>query len=471
MRVNYFWTASTAAIIAAPLATTAAFSTSSGSASFHRQRPTHPRIQKASTRCFAANSKARSKKKNSKTNDDEEDEATAMFQSIQEPSSLPFATTYHAPVMWKECIEGLLTCQRSQDRQKNGQEERQPLIFVDGTLGGGGHSEALLQALQPGDVVFGCDVDPQALQTASERLNHYVTPRDDAPLFVPVQSNFAQLSTRLPQQVYPGDPTNNSGEQQPQTILNGLNSVDGILLDLGVSSHQIDTPERGFAFMKDGPLDMRMMAAVGTSDTSSSSSTQPESSLTAADLCNELEDTELARIFQQYGDEPRNRARTIAQSIVEHRPLTTTGELQQAVAAVVPQFHKSKRKGLTSTLARVFQSLRIVVNQEDRVLKQVLEDVCPALLREGGRLVVLSYHSMEDRATKRIMRDGTIAKQRGSPERDIYGNYLGPAKPFRPMGKFRKATDEEIEVNSRARSATLRIAERLEVVVDDEEEQ
>ena len=393
-----------------------------------------------------------------------------MFQSIQEASSLPFATTYHAPVMWKECIDGLLTCQRSQDREKNSQQEpKQPLVFVDGTLGGGGHSEALLQSLQPGDIVFGCDVDPDALQAASERLERYLTPSDDLPLFVPVQSNFAQLSIRLPQQVYPVDPK--SGEQ-PMKILEGLNSVDGILLDLGVSSHQIDTPERGFAFMKDGPLDMRMMAAAGTADStvSAAMTTQPESSLTAADLCNELEETELARIFQQYGDEPRNRARTIAQSILEHRPLATTGELQQAVAAVVPQFHKSKRKGLTSTLARVFQSLRIVVNQEDRVLKQVLEDVCPALLREGGRLVVLSYHSMEDRATKRIMRDGTIAKQRGSPERDIYGNYLGPAKPFRPMGKFRKATDEEIDVNSRARSATLRIAERLEVMADDEDE-
>ena len=485
MRPGYLWTASTAAILATPWATSA-FSTCRISR-HHQQRPLQQRIEQASIRCFAANSKSRSKKNkklSSKSSsagvegeddddEEEEDEATVMFQPIQDPASLPFASTYHAPVMWNECIDALLSCQRAQDRQPTSAAKKNNLVFVDGTLGGGGHSEALLQALQPGDVVFGCDVDPAALKTASQRLEQYLQPSDDLPLFVPVQSNFAQLSTRLPQQVYPTGDSSTSDPSQPQRrILEGLNSVDGILLDLGVSSHQIDTPERGFAFMKDGPLDMRMMGGTITGTSSSSHSAQPESSLTAADLCNELEENELARIFQQYGDEPRNRARTIAQSIVLHRPLTTTGQLQQAVAAVVPAFHKqSKRKGLTATLARVFQSLRIVVNQEDRVLKQVLEDVCPDLLREGGRLVVLSYHSMEDRATKRIMRDGTIAKQRGSPERDMYGNFIGPAKPFQPLGKFQKATDEEIAMNSRARSATLRIAERLKVVTDEEEEE
>lgn len=407
-----------------------------------------------------------------------------MFQAAIDPASLPFASTYHAPVMWKECIDAMLSCQRSKDRQKELKDDDNNettksstgLVFVDGTLGGGGHSEALLQALSPGDVLFGCDVDPTALKTASERLEQYLLPSDDKPLFVPVQSNFAQLSTRLPQQIYPGSTTDSSSDSDSkdgvQRILSeGLNSIDGILLDLGVSSHQIDTAERGFAFMKDGPLDMRMMGTGNTDSNSSSTTTQQsrESSLTAADICNEMEELELSHIFQRYGDEPRNRARRIAESIIEHRPLATTGQLQQAVAAVVPAFHKqSKRKGLTSTLARVFQSLRIVVNQEDRVLKQVLEDVCPDLLREGGRLVVLSYHSMEDRATKRIMRDGTIAKQRGSPERDMYGNHIGPIKPFRPLGKFQKATDEEIALNSRARSATLRIAERQEVMADED---
>jgi len=428
------------------------------------------------SRLFAANSKTRSFSSSSKTrksskrkpatseegdddNDDDgdDDEAIAVFQAPSvDPALLPFASTYHAPVMWKECIEGMLSGKRTQ------QNEKSPLIFVDGTLGGGGHSEALLQALKPGDVLFGCDVDPAALKVATERLSSYLQPSDDKPLFVPVQSNFAQLATRLPQQLYPFSDSNAA----PQKIMpSSLHAVDGILLDLGVSSHQIDTAERGFAFMKDGPLDMRMMAGKGND----SSTEQPDSSLTAADLCNEMEEAELARMFMKYGDEPRNRARNIAQSIVNHRPLKTTGDLQQAVAAVVPAFNRqSKRKGLTATLARIFQSLRIVVNQEDRVLEEVLEDVCPNLLREGGRLVILSYHSMEDRATKRVMRDGTIQKQRGSPEKDIYGNSIGPAKPFRPVGKFQKATDEEIASNSRARSATLRIAERLPIAAEDD---
>lgn len=389
----------------------------------------------------------------SKTKQDEEDAAETLFKTV-DPANLPFASTYHAPVMWKECIEGLLSCERAQPQQQSS-SIRNPLVFVDGTLGGGGHSEALLQQLQPGDVVFGCDVDPNALEAASKRLEQFRQVSDDKPLFVPIKSNFAQLTSILPNIVYPG-----STKEDSKLILDGNNSIDGILLDLGVSSHQINTPERGFAFMSDGPLDMRMMG-------NNNEFTTATSSLTAADLCNEMGEQELTRILKQFGDEPR--ARAIVKSIVQHRPLTTTGDLQQAVAAVVPAFDKkSKRKGRTATLARVFQALRIVVNQEDRVLKQVLEEVCPTLLREGGRLVVLSYHSMEDRASKRVMRDGSIAKQRGSPQRDMYGNHIGPPKPFRPLGKFQKATDEEVANNSRARSATLRIAERLQVVAEED---
>jgi 16S rRNA (cytosine1402-N4)-methyltransferase len=371
----------------------------------------------------------------------------------------PFATSYHAPVMWKECIDALLECERAQKRRHQtndgivktttpqNDDESESLLFIDGTLGGGGHSEALLQQLQPKDIVIGCDVDSKALQTASQRLQQYMDPNniDKLPLFVPIQSNFAQLVTKLPRVMHP------LFENSDTPLLqNGkLNVIDGILLDLGVSSYQIDTPERGFAFMADGPLDMRM------------SNHDESSSLTAADLCNELEEQELIRILKQFGDEPR--AKVIAQSIIKHRPLSTTAHLQQAVADVTFAFDKtSKRKGRTATLARVFQALRIVVNQEDQVLQQVLEDVAPNLLRKGGRLVVLSYHSMEDRATKRVMRDGSIIKQRGSPLRDMYGNHIGPNKPFRPVGKFQKATDDEVALNSRARSATLRIAERLD---------
>ena len=336
-----------------------------------------------------------------------------------------FATDYHAPVMLKECIDTLLACPRSDS----------PRLFVDGTLGGGGHSSALLQRLAPGDVVFGCDVDPEALKTASERLKEYMDhDGSDKALFVPVQSNFCNLATKIPEILHP--------TTQEPIVTDG---VDGILLDLGVSSHQIDTAERGFAFLKEGPLDMRM----GTNSTGG---------LTAADILNEFGVDEIRRILKQYGDEPR--AKSISLSIVNHRPLTTTKDLVQAVAAVVPEFaRKGRRMGRSATLARVFQSMRIVVNREDQVLDQALLEMCPALVRPGGRLVVLSYHSMEDRAAKRVMRDGTT-KKRPNDERDMYGNYIGTPRPWKTLGKSQKATDQEIALNSPARSATLRVGER-----------
>jgi 16S rRNA (cytosine1402-N4)-methyltransferase len=349
--------------------------------------------------------------------------------------------------MWKECIDALLSCTRnSEDGSTENDSSPQGLVFIDGTLGGGGHSEALLQRLSPGDVVFGVDVDPAALATASERLVEYLPVLDDdnnennnnnqeRPLFVPVQSNFGNLVATLSKTLHPLT-------QQPMHA----SSIDGILLDLGVSSHQIDTAARGFAFMQEGPLDMRLGGANGP--------------LTAAEICNEFDARDLKRIFKTYGDEPR--ARSIAASILNHRPLKTTADLVEAVAAVVPQFaKKGRRMGRTATLARVFQSLRIVVNQEDVVLEQALTQMAPTLLRPGGRLVVLSYHSLEDRAAKRVMRDGTLSAKRND-ERDMYGNYNGTPRPFLTLGKPQKATDEEVEQNGRARSATLRVAERQE---------
>lgn len=182
------------------------------------------------------------------------------------------------------------------------------------------------------------------------------------------------------------------------------------------------------------------------------------SGLTAADVCNEFDLLALQRALSQYSDEPR--ARTVARAIVSKRPLSTTKDLVDAIATVTPSYAKQKRKGLTATCARVFQSLRIIVNAEDKVLDRVLSKVCPSLIRPGGRLVVMSYHSMEDRATKRIMRDGTLERTKNSDQRDLYGNYAGPPKPFRPVGKRQKARKEEVEVNPRARSAVLRVAER-----------
>jgi 16S rRNA (cytosine1402-N4)-methyltransferase len=350
-----------------------------------------------------------------------------------------YATTYHAPVMWRECIDAMLACQRSQNRvegQGDNDDDGKSLIFVDGTLGGGGHSAALLKEMQPGDVLFGCDVDPTALQTASDRLSKYLGDNDQLPLFVPVCSNFCDLEAALLDVRHP--------KTDEPIVSRG--TVDGILMDLGVSSHQIDTPERGFAFMKEGPLDMRM-----GQDT--------RGGITAADICNEFDAKEIQRIFKRYGDEPR--ARVISESIVERRPLLLTSELVAAVAAVTPQFaKKGRRLGRTATLARVFQSLRIVVNREDAVLEKALEDMCPALLRPGGHLVVLSYHSLEDGCAKRVMRDGTVKREKRKDERDMYGNYCGTPRPFKTLGKPVKASDEEVETNPRARSATLRIAER-----------
>jgi 16S rRNA (cytosine1402-N4)-methyltransferase len=257
----------------------------------------------------------------------------------------------------------------------------------------------------------------------------------EKPLFVAVESNFCNLATKLPTILHPvtNEPMLSDG-------------VDGILLDLGVSSHQIDTAERGFAFLKDGPLDMRM-------------GTNSAGGFTAADILNEFSEDEIRRILKRYGDEPR--AKAIAASIVNHRPLATTKDLVQAVAAVVPEFaRRGRRMGRSSTLARVFQSMRIVVNREDQVLEQALMEMCPALVREHGRLVVLSYHSMEDRATKRVIRDGTTSV-RPTDERDLYGNYIGRPRPWKSLGKSQKATDQEVACNTRARSATLRVAERV----------
>jgi 16S rRNA (cytosine1402-N4)-methyltransferase len=373
----------------------------------------------------------------------------AAAETATTPPPPPFATSYHAPVMWQECVAALLAASSKAD------SNAAPHFFVDGTLGGGGHAAALLQTLRPGDILFGADVDPDALSVASERLRDYRPSKDDKnhkPWFIPVRSNFADLHLPLLLEVLletcrHADHWSPTAAVQDQLLCDG---VDGLLLDLGVSSHQIDTADRGFAFMKPGPLDMRMDKGGG-------------GRLTAADLCNECDAMELRRIFQTYGDEPR--ATAIAESLVQRRPLRTTHDLFEAVAAVTPAFaKKGRRMGRMATMARIFQSLRIVVNEEDEVLERALQYMAPSLLRPGGRLVVLSYHSMEDRATKRVMRDGTTSKREAewnNGRRDLYGNHIGDPKPFRTVGKAQKATAEEVAQNVRARSATMRVAEKL----------
>lgn len=381
---------------------------------------------------------------------------------------------------------------------------RHPRLFIDGTLGGGGHSQALLQELSDGDILIGCDVDPEALSTASKRLIDYLATCDyildknsklscgwveGRPMFIPVQSNFRNLATVLSKVRHPitekkllgnrgmfnqnniaTDNIKNNNDDTTEEV-EFPRGVNGMLLDLGVSSHQIDVAERGFAFMKDGPLDMRM------------SGNSQSSILTAADICNEFDEGSLIDILRTYGDEPR--ARRIVSAIMASRPLTTTTDLVHAINTVTPTFARQKRAGLIATSARVFQALRIVVNEEDAALKEVLENVSPwALARsvegEGeavvGILTVLSYHSMEDKMAKRVIRDGKVdffekgsIKLRGgrSPERDLYGNIIDDRTkgsndlPFEPLTRPRKATDEEVAANSRSRSATLRVAIRI----------
>ena len=351
-------------------------------------------------------------------------------------------STYHTPVMMQECIDALLLPPSKHSKYEKVQGEvKKRRIFIDGTLGGGGHTNHLLKHLSPNDIVFGCDVDMDAIKTASERLHKYMQNNTNYPKFIPLHSNFCNVHNML--------------QKHPEYFIqNGkpnFHQIDGILLDLGVSSHQINTPTRGFTYASNGPLDMRMSSNL---------------TLTAANICNEFSRQELSTIFQTYGDENRNIANSIAQSIIYKRPLNTTMDLVDAIYATnkIPKYHKkSKRYGLSSTSARIFQSLRIYINKEDQVLEDALIHTYPKLLTRQGKLVILSYHSMEDRIVKHLMKHGNfIPKRNVFVQRDIYGNELGgEEKLYKMIGKFVMPSEEEVERNVRARSAKLRVAERL----------
>ncbi len=288
-------------------------------------------------------------------------------------------------------------------------EPQEGKLYLDGTLGGGGHAEQLLRA---GAKVIGLDQDPAALSFARARLGEYEEN------FGAIQGNFRSFGEIL------------------DTI--GIRGLDGILLDLGVSSRQLENPERGFAFGSDGPLDMRM---------------NPEADITAEDIVNSQDEEELARIFYQYGEEKASRR--IAKAIVEAREketICTTGQLAGVVERVRP------RKGRIHPATRVFQALRIAVNDELRSLEAALSEV-PRWLRPGGRIVVISFHSLEDRIVK------TFFKRCSKPYIDR------PEWPEpRPnpdycfklvMQKGLSPSPEEIKLNPRARSARLRVAERI----------
>lgn len=275
--------------------------------------------------------------------------------------------------------------------------------YVDVTMGGGGHTRAILERLSSKGHLYSFDQDPDAEQNAP-----------DDPRFTFIRSNFRYLKNFM--------------------RYHGVNQVDGILGDLGVSSHHLDDASRGFAFRFDAPLDMRMNTRAG---------------LTAADLLADYSEEQIARVFSLYGE--LKQARRIAAAIVKTRqtnPIKTTGDLQTAVAPFISK--KAEKK----ELAQVFQSLRIEINREMQTLEQMLLQAV-GLLAPDGRLVVMTYHSLEDRIVKNIIKSGN---PEGVVKQDFYGRILAPLKAVN--NKVITASEEEIEANPRARSAKLRIAQR-----------
>ena len=305
---------------------------------------------------------------------------------------------YHVPVMVEEVVAGLVA-------DPDG-------AYVDATVGGGGHSWALLQALSPKGRLLAVDRDREAVAAARARL------AADTRVVVR-QGHFAELSELLAQE--------------------GIGPLSGVLFDLGVSSHQIDASARGFSYQADGPLDMRMDAEVGP---------------TAAELIAACSEAELAELIARYGEE--RAARRIARSICQQQrlaPLTTTQALRQVVAATRPRM-------LNKTLARVFQALRIAVNDELGQLQAGLAAV-ETELKPGGRLAVMAYHSLEDRLVKQHL--ATLMRGCICPPR-VPVCICGRKPSFKRVGhKLQKASEAEVKRNTRARSAILRIYAKTEV--------
>lgn len=297
---------------------------------------------------------------------------------------------YHVPVMLQECLDGLAI-------NPDG-------IYVDVTFGGGGHSRAIFEKLSPKGQLIVFDQDPDARANAWE-----------APNFHFVAANFAFLKNHL-------------------RVL-GIPAVDGILADLGVSSHQFDDAKRGFSIRSNEALDMRM---------------NQSGDFTAAKIVQTYDEEQLAAIFRKYGelDHPFKTAVELVKARNKSK-IKTTGELMEALMPVAPKFKDHK------FFAQVFQALRIEVNQEMDVLEKFLLQTAE-VLKPDGRLVVMSYHSLEDRLVKNLMKRGNLD---GSIEKDFFGKVL---KPFEEVNrKPILPTEEEIQQNSRARSAKLRVAKKM----------
>lgn len=300
------------------------------------------------------------------------------------------AMEYHVPVLFDECIEGLAI-------KENG-------IYVDVTFGGGGHSRGIISHLGEKGKLFAFDQDKDALEN-----------KIDDSRFELINVNFRHLKNYL--------------------RLHGVKKVDGILADLGVSSHQFDVAERGFSTRFDGRLDMRM---------------NQKSNISAYEIVNDYDVEDLSRIFRDFGE--LKNAWKVANRIVDSRsdkPIETNGDLKELTKDLAPRNRENK------FYAQMFQAIRIEVNDEMGVLKAFLES-SNEILNPDGRLVVISYHSLEDRLVKRYIKTGLF---RGEPEKDIYGNVDVPFKAVNR--KVIVPTEEEVERNSRARSAKLRIAKKL----------
>jgi 16S rRNA (cytosine1402-N4)-methyltransferase len=297
--------------------------------------------------------------------------------------------TYHVPVLLNESIDGL-------DIQPNG-------IYIDVTFGGGGHSSEILRRLGPEGRLYGFDQDADAIKNA---------PADKR--FTFVRSNFRYLKQWM--------------------RYHDVDAVDGILADLGVSSHHLDEAERGFSFRFDAPLDMRM---------------NQRASLNAAQVVNTYSEQQLSDVLYLYGE--IHNARQVAATIVKARqaaPINTTTQLLKATEKMFAREREKKE------VTKMFQALRIEVNREMEALRQMLNAACQ-VLRPGGRLCVITYHSLEDRMVKNVMRTGNAE---GQAEQDFFGRTKAP---LTPIGKVTTPSAEEQVSNPRSRSAKLRVAEKV----------
>ena len=326
-------------------------------------------------------------------------------------------SSYHNPVLLHPSVDAVVT-------NPDGR-------YVDATFGGGGHSREILSRLSPEGRLYAFDRDGDALAQAP-----------DDPRLTLIHNNFRFIHNYIlledSKAVQAAD--GNAEADRPEQAVTGRKAteisggVDGILADLGVSSHQFDTAERGFSFRYDSPLDMRMNAQGGR---------------TAADIVNSYTQEELERVLRLYGEV--DNARRISQLIVEARskaPILTTGDLDKAISSALPSFAQHKQ------LARIYQAFRIEVNDEMRSLEKFLTGAAESL-KPGGRLAVITYHSIEDRMVKNFIRTGNVG---GIEPKDAFGRSLAPLravnrKPIVPG-------EDEIAANTRARSAKLRIAEK-----------